>query len=75
MSDGPLGSDDLNDRRISQRRARRTSEMTSNLCMSWFRAGADIMVGAFHVASDVSEDLTDLYCDRPQRRRPAPADE
>ena len=70
MSDDPFDSGDLSDRRISQRRARRTSEAASNLCMSWFRAGADLVVGAFNIGSDVSEDLTDLYCDRQPRRRP-----
>lgn len=70
MSDDPYNPGDLNDDRIARRRVRRTSEAASNLCMSWFRAGADILVGSFHIASDVSEDLTDLYCDRRTRRGP-----
>ena len=58
---------EVDDPRIVRRRTRRTSEATSRLCFSWFRAAADIMVGSINVASHVAEDLTDAYCERPRR--------
>ena len=59
---------EVDDPRIVQRRTRRTSEATSRLCFSWFRAAADIFVGGINVAGHVAEDLTDAYCERPRRR-------
>lgn len=58
---------EVDDPRIVRRRTRRTSQAASRLCFSWFRAAADIMVGSINVAGHVAEDLSDAYCERPQR--------
>jgi hypothetical protein len=60
-------SDDLRDERIARRRTRRTAVAVSDLCSSWMRAGADVVVGGLNIAGQVAEELSDGYCDRGRR--------
>lgn len=62
------GSDDIRDERIARRRTRRTAVAVSDLCSSWMRAGADVLVGGLDISRHVAEELSDSYCQR--RRRP-----